>query len=95
MIEAHTRELQIGECVGSGHVAAPGAAGWLGLAATPTFGLMVVWTVVFSSPPDICMSAHDASPFNGMALMYTLMSIFHAAPWLRLISSRRIGSRQS
>ena len=93
MIEAHTRGVQIGECIGGGHAAAPGAAGWLGLATAPTFGLMVVWTVLLSSP-DICTSTHDASPFNGMTLMYTLMCIFHAAPWLRLISSKRTGSRR-
>src|SRR5581483_6893275 len=38
---------------------------------------------------------HDASPLGGMALMYALMSVFHAAPWLKLISSRRTGARQS
>jgi hypothetical protein len=40
-------------------------------------------------PHMLCMSMHEASPINGMALMYALMSIFHAAPWLKLISSRR------
>jgi hypothetical protein len=51
---------------------------------------MVLWTVMSSGQPDIlCMSMHDASPLNGMALMYALMSIFHAAPWLKLISRRR------
>jgi hypothetical protein len=28
------------------------------------------------------------SPMSGMTMMYLLMSAFHAAPWLRLISCR-------
>jgi hypothetical protein len=32
---------------------------------------------------------------HGMVPMYLLMSAFHAAPWLKLISSRRSGARQS
>jgi hypothetical protein len=57
---------------------------------------MVLWTVMSSGQPDmLCMSMHDASPLNGMALMYALMSIFHAAPWLKLISNRRSGTRRS
>ncbi|HET7806109.1 MAG TPA: hypothetical protein VFL53_17860 [Pseudolabrys sp.] len=76
-------------CAGGGH-AASGAAGWLGLAATPTFGIMALWTGLFSGQPDmLCMGMQDASPLNGMALMYALMCAFHAAPWLRLISRRR------
>jgi hypothetical protein len=86
--------------VGSGHAAAPGAAGWLGLslslAAAPTFALMALWTVMSGGQPDmLCMSMHDASPLNGMALMYALMSAFHAAPWLKLISSRRSAARRA
>lgn len=37
----------------------------------------------------LCMSVHEASPLNGMAVMYALMGILHATPWLKLISSRR------
>jgi hypothetical protein len=29
-----------------------------------------------------------ASPLGGMTLMYLLMSVFHAAPWLKLICGR-------
>ena len=95
MSKAHTSGARIG-CVGSGHAAAPGAAGWLGLAAAPTFALMALWTVIWGGHPDmLCMSMHEASPLNGMALMYALMSIFHAAPWLKLISSRGIDARRS
>jgi hypothetical protein len=28
------------------------------------------------------------APFGGMTAMYGLMSVFHASPWLRLISAR-------
>jgi hypothetical protein len=41
----------------------------------------------------LCSPAHDASPLNGMVWMYVLMSAFHSAPWLKLISSRRNGAR--
>jgi hypothetical protein len=41
----------------------------------------------------LCSAAHDASPLNGMVWMYVLMSAFHSAPWLKLISSRRNGAR--
>jgi hypothetical protein len=30
-----------------------------------------------------------------MVLMYLLMSAFHSGPWLRLLSKRRKGVRQS
>jgi hypothetical protein len=33
-------------------------------------------------------TAHCASPLSGMVLMYVLMSAFHTAPWLGLISRR-------
>lgn len=80
-------------CAGGGH-AASGVAGWLGLAAAPTFAVMALWTGLFSGRPDtLCMSMPEASPLNGMALMYALMSAFHAAPWLKLISRRRSRGR--
>jgi hypothetical protein len=31
------------------------------------------------------------SPLTGMVPMYLLMSAFHAAPWVRLVSGRRVG----
>jgi hypothetical protein len=37
----------------------------------------------------MCSAAHDASPLSGMLPMYALMSAFHLAPWLKLISRRR------
>jgi hypothetical protein len=72
--------------------AASGPASWLGLAAAPTFAAMALWTGLFSGQPDmLCMAMQGSSPMSGMAVMYLLMSAFHAAPWLRLISSRRNG----
>jgi hypothetical protein len=66
------------------------AADWLCLAAAPTFAIMALLTAVLGGGPldALCSSAHDASPFNGMVLMYLLMSAFHSAPWLKLLSSR-------
>jgi hypothetical protein len=71
-------------CAGGGR-ATSGAAGWLGLAAAPTFAIMALWTGLFSGQPDmLCMAMQDSSPMSGMTLMYLLMSAFHAAPWLTL-----------
>jgi hypothetical protein len=62
------------------------AAEWLSFAAAPTFGLMALLT----AGADGAM--HHVSPLSGMALMYLLMSAFHMAPWLKLISSRQGGA---
>jgi hypothetical protein len=72
--------------------AACSAADWLCLAATPTFAVMALLTGLFGNgPPDIfCSAAQDASPLSGMAVMYLLMSVFHSAPWLKLIFSWRL-----
>jgi hypothetical protein len=70
--------------------AAVRAAGWLSLAAAPTFAIMALLAGVSGGgPPDmLCAAARDASPLSGMVPMYLLMSAFHAAPWLKLISTR-------
>jgi len=67
---------------------AMGAADLLYLAAAPTFALMALLTGILGggSPDVLCSSA---SPLSGMLPMYLLMSAFHLAPWLKLISSRR------
>jgi hypothetical protein len=73
---------------GSGD-AASGAAGWLAFAAAPTFAVMAVWTGAFGDRPDmLCTAMPDASPLSAMALMYALMSAFHAPPWLKLVFRR-------
>ena len=71
------------------NAAALGAAGWLGLAAAPTFAVMALLTCVSGGDADMmCSAAHGVSPLSGMVPMYMLMSAFHAAPWLKLISRR-------
>jgi hypothetical protein len=76
---------------GNGNAAALAAADFLCLAAAPAFALMALLTgVLGGGPPDmLCSAAHDASPLTGMVPMYVLMSAFHLAPWLKLISGRR------
>ena len=76
------------------NAAALGAADWLCLAAAPTFAIMALLTGVLGGAPNmLCSAAQDASPLSGMVPMYMLMSAFHSAPWLKLISSRRSGTR--
>jgi hypothetical protein len=58
---------------------------------------MAVLTAASGSPempdmPDMAMPT--PSPLGGMALMYLLMSLFHAAPWLKLVSGRQSGPPQ-
>lgn len=65
------------------------AADWLRLAAAPTFATMALLTGALDGSPDTLCSAAGGSPLTGMVPMYLLMSAFHAAPWLMLISSRR------
>jgi hypothetical protein len=73
--------------------AALGAADWVCLAAAPTFASMALTTGVLGAGPHdlLCSAAQDASPLSGMVWMYLLMSVFHSAPWLKLIASRRGG----
>jgi hypothetical protein len=71
-----------------GAAAAPGIAKWLCLAAAPTFATMALMTgVLGGGPMDTLCSAGHGSPLTGMVPMYLLMSAFHSAPWLKLISS--------
>jgi len=74
-----------------------GAADWLGLAAAPTFAIMALLTGVLGGGKMamICGAAQELSAIGGMVPMYLLMSGFHLAPWLRLISNRRSSSRES
>ena len=71
--------------------AARGASNWVCLAAAPTFAVMALLTGLLGGGAQAmpCMSANDPSPLSGMTLMYLLMSAFHSAPWLKLISGRR------
>ncbi|MBR1209767.1 hypothetical protein [Bradyrhizobium sp. JYMT SZCCT0180] len=74
----------------NGNAAAIGAADFLYLAAAPTFAAMALLTS-FGSLDVLCSGA---SPLGGMVPMYLLMSAFHLAPWLTLISRRRNGVRR-
>ncbi|MDB5675922.1 MAG: hypothetical protein JWM65_2904 [Sphingomonas bacterium] len=69
---------------------ATGVAAWLSLAATPVFATMALLTARLGPGPAdlLCSAAHGGSPLGGMVPMYALMSVFHAAPWLRLVSAR-------
>jgi hypothetical protein len=74
-------------------VAARHLARWLGLAATPTFAIMAVLTAVLGGgPADMLCAAGHGSLLGGMVPMYLLMSAFHSAAWLRLISGGPIGA---
>lgn len=61
----------------------------LSLAAAPTFAAMALLTAASGGGPmdALCSSqgGQGGSPFSGMVLMYVLMSVFHAAPWLKLL----------
>jgi hypothetical protein len=80
-------------CDGEGAAAARGIAKWLCLAAAPTFAAMALLTgVAGGGPMDALCTAGHGSPLNGMVPMYLLMSAFHSAPWLKLISTRGNGA---
>ena len=64
---------------------------WLSLAATPVFVGMALATRGGEMPD---MPGMAASPLGGMALMYFLMAVFHAAPWLKLFARQPIQSRR-
>ena len=94
MSEAHSGGFEGGAIHGeSRNAVALGAADWLCLAATPTFAMMALLTVLSGGPPDMLCSAAPASPLGGMVPMYWLMSAFHSAPWLKLVLRRRNGAR--
>ncbi|MEA2789918.1 MAG: hypothetical protein QOG73_2324 [Acetobacteraceae bacterium] len=69
------------------------AGGLLSIAAAPIFAIMAILTGIQDGgmPGMLCLAANNASPLTGMVPMYVLMSAFHSAPWLRLISNWRRG----
>ena len=90
------RREMAGGSAGSDKATARRAANWLCLAATPTFAIMALLTGVLGGGPlDALCSAAHASPLRGMVPMYLLMSAFHSAPWLKLISGRGSGAQRS
>jgi hypothetical protein len=67
---------------------ARGVAGWLALAASPTFALMA-WVAATDAPRmALCSSGSSILPIDGMTAMYLLMSLFHLSPWLKFASGR-------
>ena len=71
-------------------VVAPAVARWLHLAATPTFAIMALSTLVLDgrAPMALCSGAAGFG-LGGMAPMYLLMAAFHLAPWLKLLSGEK------
>jgi hypothetical protein len=90
MSEAHSGRPGSGavDCE-TANAAAIKAADFLHLAAAPAFAIMALLTGVLGggSPDGLC-SIVSASPLSGMVPMYVLMSAFHSAPWLKLVSRR-------
>jgi len=76
-----------------GSASAIGAADFLYLAAAPTFAIMALLTAVPGGGAADALCS-GTSPLGGMVPMYLLMSAFHLAPWLKLISRRRTGGRR-
>src|SRR5689334_22785634 len=67
-----------------------GAGDWIGLAAAPTFAAVALVSGLSGGGAHdaLCASMQTAGPVSGMTFMYLLMSVFHTAPWLRLIGRR-------
>ena len=74
--------------------ATPGIVDWLCLAAAPTFALMALLTLLSDDAAMLCLGTNGSPltglPLTGMPVMYLLMSAFHLAPWLRVISGRQV-----
>jgi hypothetical protein len=73
---------------------ARGAAGWLAIAASPTFALMALFAAHDAHRIALCSSGSNLLPVDGMTAMYLLMSLFHLPPWLKLVSTARRAPQQ-
>jgi hypothetical protein len=78
---------EIPQSTGAAHL---GIADWLCLAAAPTFAVMALLTCIHTGNGVMSCLGADASLLTGMPVMYLLMSAFHLAPWLRVISGRPV-----
>lgn len=66
------------------------------LAAAPTFAVMALLNLLASSPVNmLCSAGPGMRSLGGMTLMYALMGVFHAGPWLKLARSWRGRRAQS
>ena len=72
-----------------GSAAPLGAAGWLRLAAAPTFAVMALLTAVCDPMAGMICQAGHGFALGGMAPMYLLMSLFHLPAWLCRLPNRR------
>jgi hypothetical protein len=66
------------------------AADRLGLVAAPTFVLLAYLTGIADEGTmgTSCPTTSEPMPWSSMALMYGLMGVFHAGPWLRWLGRR-------
>jgi hypothetical protein len=69
----------------------------LSLVPAPTFAIMAALTASHggSMSDVLCSAALNESPLTRMSLMYVLMSVFHLAPWLNLLSRGSVAARRS
>ncbi|MBB6412347.1 hypothetical protein [Mesorhizobium sangaii] len=88
MSDIHTRAN--GAITENTNAATLGIADWLCLAAAPTFALMALFACIQNGDVAMLCMAANASPLTSMAVMYLLMSAFHLAPWLRVMSGRPV-----
>ena len=61
------------------------AAGYLALAASPTFAVMALATALDGGGPmaALCGAGTGGWPLDDMVMMYLLMGAFHLSPWLK------------
>jgi hypothetical protein len=65
----------------------------LSLAAAPVFSGMALLTATWDSDVGmLCSVTSSGTAVNGMVVMYLLMALFHASPWLSLIRNQRNGT---
>jgi len=78
-------------------LAALRAADWLSLGAAPIFAFMAALSGISGGGAQdmMCSAASPLPTLSGMVAMYVLMSAFHVAPWLKLVSRWRSGAVKS
>jgi hypothetical protein len=61
----------------------------LSLAASPSFALMALASLGAGDPAAMLCSAAGIGSLGGMKMMYALMAVFHAGPWLQVMREIR------